>query len=71
MSGMSLTDAQRSVLVSLSDQEWRMGHDLTKSGIVLAALNRRGLIRHAEFYSYLDAIWTITPDGLAALEASQ
>lgn len=66
---MSLTDAQRRVLVSLSDQEWRMGHDLTKSGIVLAALSKRGLIRHADFYSYLEANWTITPGGLAALDA--
>lgn len=68
---MTLTDAQRTVLARMSDEESRMGHDLTKSGIVLAALSKRGLIRHADFYSYLEANWTITPDGLAALEASQ
>ena len=64
------TEAQRRVLVQLSDGEWRFGYDLTKSGGVLAALYQRGYIRHGDFNGYLDANWTVTPDGLAALEVA-
>ena len=67
----SLTDTQRRVLVQLSDGEWRYGHSLTKSGGVLAVLYQRDYIRHGDFNGYLDANWTVTPDGLAALEVSQ
>lgn len=69
---MTLTDARRRILVTLSDEEWRLGSDLTQSGNQLAVLEHHGLIRSAgDDSGYLFDRWTITPDGLAELELSQ
>jgi hypothetical protein len=56
----------------MSDGEWRLGADITEHGNVLGALERVGYIRRASggFAKICDD-WTITPDGLAALEATE
>ena len=66
-----MTDAQRRVLAHLSDGEWRLGADLTRSAGVLGKLDRSGYIR-CDFSTHpnLSRLWTVTPDGLLALEAS-
>ena len=62
-----ITDRQRRALVDLSDGEWRVMVPL-HSRSVIQRLNALGLIRCAEaFLNYDERIWTITPDGLAAL----
>ena len=67
-----MTDAQRRVLVQLSDGEWRLGADITGSAIVLGKLERSGYIRcDFSHHPKLSRLWTVTPDGLSALEASQ
>ena len=65
-----LTLTQHTVLAHLSDGEWRLGSDLTRSANVLEHLSRRGYIRRDfDTTGYLFSNWTVTPAGLAALEA--
>ena len=69
---MTLTPQRRTALARMSDGEWRLGADITEHGNVLGALERMGYVRRASggFAKICDD-WTITPDGLRALEASQ
>lgn len=63
-----MTSAQHTVLARLSDGEWRIMR--AHSSQVLAALYRAEMIR-CDFdrrIPYSERLWTITPDGLAALE---
>jgi len=67
-----MTNAQRIALAHLSDGEWRLGADLTRSAGVLGKLERSGYIRcDFSHHPKLSRLWTATPDGLSALEASQ
>ena len=68
-----LTDNQRRALVDLSDGEWRnLVGDHRHTMQVVANLGRRGLIREDHSHLRLDERhYTITPAGMAALEASQ
>ena len=69
---MTLTPQRRTALARMSDGEWRLGADITEHGNVLGALERMGYIRRASGrLSILSDTWKITPDGLAALEATQ
>jgi len=68
-----MTPKQHTILARMSDGEWYLGADLGAS-IVLGVLAHDGMIR-GDFDGLrgvpLYAInWTITPDGLAALEAA-
>lgn len=67
---MNLTDKARRALVSLSDGEWVVlgeQHPTT----VISNLVRAGYIRDdMSFGPIRETAYTITPDGLAALEAS-
>ena len=67
---MTLTDAQRRVLVDLSDGEWRpvaMHHPAN----IVGHLRRAELIRSDfDHLAAHEKQYTITPDGLQALEAS-
>ena len=65
----NITPTQHTILAHLSDGEWRMGSDLTTNANALSYLSRRGLIRR-DFDStgYLFSLWTITPDGMAAMD---
>ena len=67
---MRLTDKRRSLLVALSDGEWSaLEHHST---MVKVWLNDRGMIRSDNAaFAYHDRMWTITPKGIAALEASK
>ena len=71
---MILTDAQRAVLVSLSDESWsddRGGFVGIHSPNVLARLDYSRLIRSdVDHGQYITRNWTITQAGLDALEAS-
>ena len=66
-----MTDAQRRALVDVSDGEWRnlaMYHD---AGVV-GTLRKRGLIRcDFDHLSAHEKNYTITPNGIAALEVWQ
>lgn len=66
-----MTDLQRSVLVQLSDGDWRQGCELTRTPGVLGKLLALGLCRcdfdHLPMY---ERLFTITPRGLEALEAT-
>lgn len=65
-----LTEKQRRALVDLSDGEWH--YLMIRSTSVKSWLYRHGLIRcDQDSLPYPDRMWTITPDGLAALEVSQ
>jgi hypothetical protein len=71
---MTLTAKQHRALVSVSDGDWHMfGPDTAP--VVIGALSSEEFIR-GDFEGLwgepLHAIhWTITPDGLTALEAAQ
>jgi len=67
-----MTDAQRNVLARLSDGEWRLGHQLDCSPIVLGALNNRGMIRGADDgrFGFRTENWTITTKGIEALQVA-
>ena len=71
---MNLTDAQRDALTRIKCAKgsqdlvgWRIA-----GSTVLMHLHNKGLIRNAsdDWASYAYSAWTITPDGLDALEAS-
>jgi len=65
-----MTDMQRQNLVELSDSESR--HMRNTNTAVLSANFRNDLIRCDCAYGPLsERIWTITPKGIEALEASQ
>jgi len=65
-----MTPAQHTALARLSDGEWRVMQDHAPG--VLARLYRADMIRCDFFHVALnDRLWTITPDGIAALEAAQ
>lgn len=72
---MTLTDAQRAVLVELSDGSWsndRHSFSGRVSPVVLSRLQRAGYIRCDRDCDRLDERnWTATPDGLRALEYQQ
>ena len=69
---MTLTPQRRTALARMSDGEWRLGADITDHGNVLGALERVGYIRRASGgFAGLYDDWTITPSGIAALEATQ
>ena len=69
---MTLTPQRRTALARMSDGEWRLGADITEHGNLLGALERMGYIRRAgSGFAGLCDDWTITPDGLAALEATE
>lgn len=62
-----MTPAQHTALARLSDGEWREGRALGRAG-VLAWLLRADLIRDDMSSNCMeDRLWTITPDGLDAL----
>ncbi|MBQ2263235.1 MAG: hypothetical protein II336_17975 [Loktanella sp.] len=64
----ALTVKQHTVLAHLSDGDWRQGYELASAG-VLGVLQRRELIRDDMSVKAMEErLWTITPDGLAALE---
>lgn len=64
-----MTNAQHTALARLSDCQWRMGHDIATSPVVLSALERAGYIRCGiDGHTQMERLWTITPDGLASLE---
>lgn len=67
-----MTPAQFTTLARLSDEQWRTGQQLDAHPTVLAALSRKGLIRGTDggAYGMLAEVWTITPDGLLALEGA-
>lgn len=69
---MTLTAKQRTVLARMGDSEWYLGADLGSTAIlsILSALEmiRDDMQRDEPMVSRL---WTITPDGLTALEAAQ
>lgn len=67
-----MTDKQRTILVSLSHGDWVQGHMLANSGQSLMALERLGHIRRDfDHHRAIEALWSITPEGIAALEASK
>jgi len=69
---MTLTPQRRTAQARMSDGEWRLGADITEHGNVLDYLERMGYIRRASSgFAGLYDDWTITPDGFAALEATQ
>jgi len=67
-----MTPAKQTILARMSDQTWRQGHEITRHGATLGALLNAGHLRcdndHVPMY---ERLWTITPDGIAALEAAQ
>ena len=66
-----MTNTQHTVLARMSDGEWYLGATLHSCGSVLSALSKRGYIRCAgDGAGFLDDNWTITTEGLAALEAA-
>ena len=66
---LSLT--MHTVPARMSDGDWRMGHDLA-SNVTLGNLERRGFIRcDFDTMPMLERVWAITPEGMAALEATQ
>lgn len=71
---MTLTDAQRRVLVDLSDRSWPddSGGFLGKySSTVLARLDYMGLIRSdVDDGRFDERNWTITQEGIDALKVS-
>ena len=66
---MKLTPAQHTVLARMSDEEWHRGYDIECEPITLAALNNLELIRGANDgrFGYRDDLWTITPEGITAI----
>jgi hypothetical protein len=65
-----MTPKQRTTLARMSDGDWHTCRDTT--GGVLSKLYRAGYIRCAcERPQMIERLWTITPDGLAALEATE
>lgn len=65
---MNLTTARHTVLARLSDGEWRTGYELGAAS-VLSSLHRAGYIRDDMSGDCMeDRLWTITPEGLAALQ---
>jgi DNA-binding MarR family transcriptional regulator len=69
---MILTLQRRTALARMSDGEWRLGADITEHGSVLGVLERMGYIRRASGgFAGLYDYWTITPSGIAALEATE
>jgi len=69
---MTLTPHRRTALARMSDGEWRPGHDITGHGNVLGALESMGYLRRASGgFAGLYDDWTITPSGIAALEATE
>ena len=67
-----LTDLERTTLARMSDGEWHRGQSLPpKSAGPLLRLETRQMIRSAgDAFTALEDHWTITPDGLAALEVT-
>lgn len=64
-----LSPSQHTILARMSDGEWRRGSDLTCMAKSLAHLSRRGFIRRDfDETGYLFSLWTITPDGMAAMD---
>jgi hypothetical protein len=71
MTAMTLTPTQRRVLVDLSEGDWiNLVADGGHSVAAVSTANMRGLIRCDFEVAYPARRWTITPDGIAALEAS-
>lgn len=67
---MKLSEIQRDVCLRLADGSLRTGAEITRSGNVLSDLSALGLIQSAnESDGFLFDRWSITPRGLAALEA--
>ena len=67
-----MTPAKQTILARMSDHAWRQGHEITRHGATLGALLNAGLLRCDNDHVALnERLWTITPDGIAALEASQ
>jgi len=67
-----MTEAQRDVLAHLSDDQARMGTDLTESGMVLRnLLDARFIVIVRDCGPLVVCDFEITPAGLLALEASQ
>ena len=65
----ALTPARRRVLVDLSDGEWRDDFAGRHAPQTLRALYSAGLIRCDFDIGWLaERSWTITPDGIAALD---
>ena len=68
---MSLTPTQRRILVDLSEGDWvnlvaEGGHSVSS----VATASHRGLIRYDFEGPFVARHWTITPEGIAALEAT-
>ena len=64
-----MTHTQRTTLAQMQDSEWYLGADLTRSGNILGALQAAGYIRKAgDDHAMLFDLWTITPDGIRAVE---
>jgi hypothetical protein len=70
---MSITDKQRTVISRMDDGEWYLGESLSPNAPgVLGVLARKKMIRDdMQDQPFASRNWTITPDGLAALEAAQ
>lgn len=67
---MNLTTARHTALARVSDGEWRTGRELGAAS-VLSSLHRVGYIRDDMSGDCMeDRLWTITPDGLAALKGA-
>ncbi len=66
-----MTPAKQTILARMSDHAWHQGHEITRHGATLGALLNAGLLRcdndHMPMY---ERLFTITPDGLAALEVT-
>lgn len=64
-----MTNAQFTALARVSDGEWRTGYEIATSPVVLSALERAGYIRCGiDGHALLERFWTVTPDGIEALE---
>lgn len=68
-----LTPKQRDILARMEDGEWYLGADLSPNAPgLLGMLALKGLIRDDLSYdTFATRNWTITPDGIAALKASE
>lgn len=68
-----LTPKQRDILARMEDGEWYLGADLSPNALGrLGMLALKGMIRDDMSYdTFATRNWTITPDGLAALKASE
>ena len=68
-----LTERQRTALARMSDGEWHLGFDVAASAPgLLGMLALKGLARYDSGDDiFVNRNWTITPAGMAALEASE